>query len=253
MPTAPKSPNALKRTGAGRYESGDDRFVVEQSSGRWMVIDAEATDDLGLPLVRGPFGTLDDARAAIETARSGPAPTSGLADRIAARPRTQKPRARKASRSAPTAHVARATRVKPPPRPAKPELRDFRAADGDELRALWQSVGFRSLGDDDPSLARFAARNPGLLIVATSGDAIVGSALGGWDGRRGWIYHVATAPEHRRAGLGTRLVRRVEGRLRDLGCPKVNVIVRDASDEGLPFWEGLGYRVNPAKQLGREL
>ena len=95
MATAAKPPNALKRAGAGRYESGDGRFVVEQSSGRWMVIDAEATDDLGLPLVRGPFGTLDDARTAIDTARSGPAPTSGLAEKIAARPRTRESRTRR--------------------------------------------------------------------------------------------------------------------------------------------------------------
>ncbi len=48
-------PEKLKRETAGRYVSADGRFTVEQASGRWMTIDAETTDELGLPLVRGPF------------------------------------------------------------------------------------------------------------------------------------------------------------------------------------------------------
>jgi len=86
MPKAPRTETSLKRESAGRYTSRDGRFTVEQSSGRWMLVDAESVDDLGLPLVRGPFTTLDEARDAIEAARSGPAPTSDLAKRIAAMP-----------------------------------------------------------------------------------------------------------------------------------------------------------------------
>lgn len=132
-------------------------------------------------------------------------------------------------------------------------IREYRSGDGDPVRALWASVGFRSLGDDDPSLHLFAQRNPGTFLVAAQGTAIVGSSMGAWDGRRGWIYHVATAPGRRRTGLATRLVRQVEERLRALGCRKVNVIVRDGNDDGARFWESLGYAAAPARQFGREL
>ena len=76
----------LKRETAGRYRTRDARFAVEQNSGRWLVLDTEQTDELGLPLVRGPYSTLDDARAAILTARSGPTPTSPLGKRAKAAP-----------------------------------------------------------------------------------------------------------------------------------------------------------------------
>jgi hypothetical protein len=72
-------PDALKRESPGSYRTGDGRFTAEQDSGRWMVVDAEQHDDLGLPLVRGPFDTLGQARAAIAQARSEPAPASDLA------------------------------------------------------------------------------------------------------------------------------------------------------------------------------
>ncbi len=124
--------------------------------------------------------------------------------------------------------------------------------DGEQLRKLWAACGFRSLGDDDLSLARLARRNPGLLLVASEGTRVVGSALGAWDGRRGWIYHVATAESHRRQGIATKLVEQVEKGLRDLGCPKVSVLVRDENDDGREFWLERGYEQG-SRQYAREL
>jgi ribosomal protein S18 acetylase RimI-like enzyme len=132
-------------------------------------------------------------------------------------------------------------------------IREIRVSDGDELRKLWTSLGFRSLGDDDRSLARMARRNPGLLLVATEGGRIVASALGAFDGRRGWLYHVATAESHRRRGIASKLVAQIERALADLGAPKVNVIVRDESEDGRAFWKARSYEVNPSRQFGKEL
>ena len=242
-------PEKLKREAAGRYVSADGRFTVEQASGRWVAIDAETTDDLGLPLVRGPFETLDDAKVAVAEARTAPKATSSLAARLQAAPaRGRTPAAKADAAKAPARRTA-------PPKPPEPEieLRDYRAGDGDALRQLWKAAGFRSVGDDDRSLTAFAARNPGLLLVATADGAVIGSALGGWDGRRGWIYHVAVAQAFRRRGIATRLVRRVEQRLRVAGAPKLNAIVRDENREAADFWASLGYEISPARQFGREL
>ncbi len=139
--------------------------------------------------------------------------------------------------------------IQPPP----VEIREWRTDDGPSLRRLWGEAGLGSLGDDDDSLAVMARRNPGLLLIATVGDAIVGTALGGWDGRRGWIYHVVIAPGHRRHGIGRRLVAQVEAGLQALGCPKVNVIVMDDSEEAVAFWVSMGYGMLRARQFGRVL
>jgi GNAT superfamily N-acetyltransferase len=246
----------LKRERAGTYRTADGRFTVEQSTTGWLVLDSEETNELGLPLARGPFGTLDEARAAVAQARSGPSPISDLAERRARKQREREPGTRKRDedREGPGAPRARTPR-RAARRPTGRELviRDIRASDGDELRRLWKSVGFRSVGDDDRGLARLARRNPGLVLVATEGGRIVASALGAFDGRRGWLYHVATAETHRRRGIATRLVDQIEAGLTDLGCPKVNAIVRDESEAGRAFWRARGYDLNPAKQFGTEL
>ncbi len=241
-----EAPERLKRVRAGTYRTADGRFAVEQAGPGWMLVDAEQSNELGLPLVRGPFETLDDARRAIEAARSGPVPRSDLAGGGSGR------RPQPEASTPPPGRPARRAR---PPRPATPPvvIRELRVADGPALRALWTEAGFRSLGDDDLALARLVKRNPGLVLVAVEGRQVVASALGTWDGRRGWIYHVATAASHRRRGIAARLVRQVEDGLRALGCPKVNVIVRDGNDDGTAFWRAIGYDQAPARQHGKEL
>jgi hypothetical protein len=73
---------SLKRLGGGRWQTRDERFTIEPQSGTWAVVDAAETDDLGLPLVRGPFRSLTDAKAAIAVARTSETPASPLADRL---------------------------------------------------------------------------------------------------------------------------------------------------------------------------
>ncbi len=257
-------PEKLKRERAGTYATADGRFTVEQTSSGWLLLDGEQANELGLPLTRGPFATLDAAREAIAAARTGPAPKGEIVS-IVGRPRKAVPtsgkgESRAAAGADPEADDGGERAVDPRPkggkagRPEKPKVvfRELRAVDGDQLRKLWEACGFRSLGDDDLSLARLARRNPGLLLVAAEGTRIVGSALGAWDGRRGWIYHVATAESHRRQGIATRLVDQVEAGLRDLGCPKVSVLVRDENDDGREFWQERGYEVG-SRQYAREL
>ena len=274
-----ETPEKLKRERAGTYATADGRFSVEQSSSGWLLLDAEQTNELGLPLTRGPFPTLDEARAAIGAARSGPAPRAEVVDiaaHVPKRKRAESATRSEASRDRPDAtphdghgsDADEATERRPKAvagdRPSRPKskakraekpkvvIRELRAVDGDQLRRLWEACGFRSLGDDDLSLARLARRNPGLLLVASEGTQIVGSALGAWDGRRGWIYHVATAESHRRQGIATRLVDQVEAGLRDLGCPKVSVLVRDENGNGGEFWTARGYDKG-SRQYAREL
>ena len=134
------------------------------------------------------------------------------------------------------------------------EIRTYRDGDGDRLRTFWLTCGIKIRpGDDDASLARFGARNPGLLILAEEHGHLVGSALAGWDGRRGWLYHVAVHKDERRRGIGRDLVAELEARLRALGCPKLNLIVWDDNTYAMRFWEALGYRREKAVEYAKEL
>jgi hypothetical protein len=82
---------SLKRLGGGRWQTRDERFTIEPQSGTWAVVDAEQTDELGLPLVRGPFPSLTAAKAAIAAARSGAPPAPAAKSRAATSKDTAKP------------------------------------------------------------------------------------------------------------------------------------------------------------------
>jgi hypothetical protein len=101
--------DSLKRLGGGRWQTRDERFSIEPQSGTWVVVDAEQTDDLGLPLIRGPFASLAAAKEAIATARDAVPAESPLAARLAqvrdrpaaAPPKDVVPRAGRASAAKP--------------------------------------------------------------------------------------------------------------------------------------------------------
>ena len=77
--------------------------------------------------------------------------------------------------------------------------------------------------------------------------------MGAWDGRRGWIYHVATAPPYRRRSLATRLVSAVEAGFRDLGARRVRVVVQDGNEGAEAFWTARGFEAAPVRLFGRDL
>jgi len=106
--------SSLKRLGGGRWQTRDERFTIEPQSGTWVLVDGEQTDDLGLPLVRGPFRSLTEAKAAVEAARGTAAPESPLADRFkksAGPPTTEKSAPSRSAKPAPPEPPA------PPPEP----------------------------------------------------------------------------------------------------------------------------------------
>ena len=113
----------LRRLGGGRWQTRDERFLIEPQSGTWAVVDAAQTDDLGLPLVRGPFKSLTAAKEAIAAARGEAAPASPLKDR--------KP-APEAAPDDPAAKKKRAKEPEPPKEPEEP--RWFRDLEADDRR-----------------------------------------------------------------------------------------------------------------------
>lgn len=72
-----------------------------------------------------------------------------------------------------------------------------------ELLDLWQAtpnVGLSSA--DTPELIEFITHNPITCFVAIEDSRVVGSAMGGYDGRRGYVYHLAVRKEFQGRGLG---------------------------------------------------
>jgi ribosomal protein S18 acetylase RimI-like enzyme len=124
-------------------------------------------------------------------------------------------------------------------------IRPLHGADFEIVRRLWASTEGLGVGPGDgpESMARFVERNPGLSFVAEEGGAIVASILCGHDGRRGFIYRLAVAPEHRRRGLAADLVRRSLQGLKRAGIERCLLLVQEDNVGARRFWESIGGRL----------
>jgi ribosomal protein S18 acetylase RimI-like enzyme len=96
-------------------------------------------------------------------------------------------------------------------------------------------------------------QQPELFFVAEVDGNLVGTAMSGFDGHRGWVYYVAVDPEYRRRGIGSALMRRVESALAEAGCPKLNLQIRSSNAEVRSFYESLGYTVEDRISMAKKL
>ena len=125
--------------------------------------------------------------------------------------------------------------------------REFFISDYDAALELWERVEGLEVaeGDDRESVAYFLARNPGLSRVATEGAAIIGVALCGQDGRRGYIYHLAVDPAYQARGLGKRLMDECLDGLRRSGLKRALILVANDNPRGRKFWSRYGWEEVP--------
>ena len=96
--------------------------------------------------------------------------------------------------------------------------------------------------------------DPDLFLVAEVDGALVGTVIGGFDGRRGLIYHLAVAGEYRNQGLASRLMEEVERRLREKGCLKCYLLVLNGNEEAARFYAHRGWTdMKQVRLFGKEL
>ena len=139
-------------------------------------------------------------------------------------------------------------------------IRPYRASDEEAVVALWEACGLvRPQNNPRKDIARKRAVNAEWFLVAESvaeaGAAarIVGTVMVGYEGHRGWINYLAVEPDGQRVGVGRALMAEAERRLRDVGCPKINLQVRTSNAAVLAFYARLGFAQDDVVSLGKRL
>lgn len=123
-------------------------------------------------------------------------------------------------------------------------IRKMVISDYDNVYALWMScknMGFNNLDDSREGIEKFLKRNPDTSFISEENGCITGVILAGSDGRRGYIYHMAVSEEHRRQGIGTKLVDTCLLALEQEGINKVALLVFKYNETGNEFWEKQGF------------
>lgn len=125
--------------------------------------------------------------------------------------------------------------------------------------ALWQRSGSTRPWNDPTHDIAFARQSDNAtILLGRHGTAVLASVMVGHDGHRGWVYYVATDPDHRHKGYGRAMMSAAEDWLRQRGVEKLQLMVRSENTAVNAFYESLGFgeqkRVIYAKWLdGRPL
>jgi len=125
-----------------------------------------------------------------------------------------------------------------------PEIafRPYEADDFAAVTRLWQAAGLHPSQSDTPEgLARKQLRDPELFVLAIADGRVVGSVMGSYDGRRGWINKLAVLPECLGQDIGGRLMAEAERRLLMIGCEKVNLLIENDNAKVVGYYQRHGY------------
>lgn len=133
-------------------------------------------------------------------------------------------------------------------------IRPASTADRDAVIALWHTAGLtRPWNDPRADFDKALANATSAVLLAEHAGALAGSVMVGFEGHRGWVYYLASAPDRRGHGMGRRLMAAAEEWLKALGCPKVQLMVRGDNHAARGFYDAIGYELQDVVTLGRRL
>ena len=121
---------------------------------------------------------------------------------------------------------------------------------------LWKKAGKGiDLGrsDTEAELIKKLKHDPELFLVAELDTRLAGAVLGGFDGRRGIVYHLAVSAEEQCQGVGAALMDELENRLSRLGCLRSYLLVKDGNEQARQFYEHHGWAEMPHHIYGKDL
>lgn len=119
---------------------------------------------------------------------------------------------------------------------------------------LWGRCGLtRPWNDPIADLRRALSGPSSTVLAALDSGALLGTAMVGHDGHRGWVYYLAVDPALRGRGIGRALMEACEAWLVAREVPKIQFMVRADNAEVLGYYEHLGYTDQTVAVLGRRL
>ena len=134
------------------------------------------------------------------------------------------------------------------------KIRPFTIEDEKAVIELWQKCDLvRSWNNPRADIVRKLKVNPELFVVGVLDGKIIAAAMGGYEGHRGWVNYLAIDPSYQRKGFGRQIMQDIEKRLLALGCPKINLQVRNGNTSALEFYNRIGYKDDNVISLGKRL
>ncbi|SON52930.1 GNAT family acetyltransferase [Vibrio tapetis] len=134
------------------------------------------------------------------------------------------------------------------------KIREFEIRDTETIVALWTQCGLvKPWNNPYKDITTKLAQGADLFLVAEVDSNIVASVMGGYEGHRGWANYLVVEPSKQGKGYGQQLMGELELRLKEKGCPKINLQVRSSNKKVIEFYLNQGFQVDDSVSLGKRL
>jgi ribosomal protein S18 acetylase RimI-like enzyme len=109
---------------------------------------------------------------------------------------------------------------------------------------LWKKTGI-SVGssDSEEEIEKMLKRNPNLLLIGKINEKIIAIVMGGFDGRRGYVHHLAVDPIHQKKGYGKMIMNELLNNFRKIGVHKIHLFIEKTNLDVVNFYKNLEWQI----------
>jgi len=109
---------------------------------------------------------------------------------------------------------------------------------------LWRKAGI-SVGSSDTvkEVKTMLNRNPELFLIGKLNNHVITVVMGAFDGRRGYVHHLAVDPKYQKKGYGKILMDELMKIFRQMGVHKVHLFIEKYNKETVDFYLKLGWEI----------
>jgi len=133
-------------------------------------------------------------------------------------------------------------------------VRAYENKDREDVIALWHECGL-VVPQNNPAkdIDRKLQVDRDLFIIGANENGVIATVMGGYEGHRGWVNYLAVKPSEQGKGYGHLMMRSVEEKIMEKGCPKINLQVRATNEDVIAFYRAIGYSTDDVVALGKRL
>ncbi len=122
------------------------------------------------------------------------------------------------------------------------EIEKFSIESYDQVLELWKKAGINvSSSDSKEELEKMLKRNPNLFLIGRKNQKIIAVVMGAFDGRRGYVHHLAIDPDFQKKGYGRMMIEKIHNIFLQMGVHKVHLFIEINNKEVVNFYESMGW------------
>ena len=126
----------------------------------------------------------------------------------------------------------------------KMKIENFNIQHYPEVLELWKKAGI-GVGSSDTKeeIALIIARNPELFLIGKEQEKIIATVIGAFDGRRGYVHHLAVDPMYQEKGYGKTIMDDLIERFRKKKVHKIHLFIQKQNKKVVDFYSKQGWEI----------